>query len=216
MDEHLKNIFDRIKYELNNLHYRWKIYRQICGTNPYRVDLLNKTSSNVFVEFQWLVIDHMVLSLSKLTDPAKQKRNKKLCFPYLIQQVPKDDTEKLHLELNEELILLEEACEKFRKIRNKRVAHNDLVVALEHQSSPLPGVSREDVESALAHARNIMNKIERHFSKSQTFYDEIILPLSNDGRSVLIWLQKGLAYQQLENEGVVEKGMWKKIGKINS
>lgn len=216
MDEHLTKVFERIKAELNHLHYRWTLYRQLFATSSYRIDLINRTSSNVFVEFQWLVIDSMVMSLSKLTDAARMRKNENLSFHYLIERVRELGEEGLAQELEEELQQLVEASEKFRNIRNKRVAHNDLVTALGEEGSPLPGVSRKEIETALEHSRNIMNKVELHFNDSQTLYNEIILPLTNDGRSVLIWLQKGLAYEQLEDEGAIENGKWRELGDIDS
>jgi hypothetical protein len=216
MDEHLQNVFDRIKQELNNIHYRWKLYRQMFGTYPSRIELINRTSSNVFVEFQWLTIDYMVMALSKLTDKARMRGNENLSYHYLIEKVRENGNDELVDELQIELEELITACNKFRKIRNKRVAHNDLVAALGEEESPLPGVSRADIETALVHAGNLMNKVEFHFNDSQTLYEEIIIPLTNDGRSILIWLQKGLMYEQLEDEGVVERGKWRKLGDLDS
>ena len=215
MDSHLSRVFELIKHELNKIHYRWKLYRQMFGTNSSRIELINKTSSNVFVEFQWLVIDYMVMSLSKLTDRARMSGNDNLSFPLLIELVRKSGNENLAAELDQDLNYLQDACKKFRQIRDKRVAHTDLVVALEDSASPLPGVSRADVETALEHARNVLNKIELHYLGSQTLYQELILPLTNDGRSVLIWLQKGLAYEQLEDGGVIERGEWRKLGNLD-
>ena len=216
MDEHLQEVFDRIKQELNHIHYRWTLYRQMFGTNTNRIELINRASSNVFVEFQWLLIDYMVMSLSKLTDRARMRGNDNLSYHYLIEKIIKSERFELADEMQSELDELILACENFREIRNKRVAHNDLVVALDKDDSPLPGVSRADIEAALVHARNIMNKVELHFNDSQTLYEEIILPLTNDGRSVLIWLQKGLMYEQLEDEGAVERGKWRELGDLDS
>ncbi|MBL0524110.1 hypothetical protein [Aeromonas dhakensis] len=215
MDEHLQKVFDRMKQELNHIHYRWTLYRQMFGTNPGRIRLINKTSSNVFVEFQWLIIDYMVMSLSKLTDSARMRGNDNLSFHYLIDKVRESRNVDLADELESELEALMIACKKFREIRNKRVAHNDLVVALDEDGSPLPGVSRADIENALVHARNLMNKVELHFNDSQTLYEEIIIPLTNDGRSVLVLLQKGLMYDQLEDEGVIERGKWLELGDLD-
>jgi hypothetical protein len=216
MNEHLQKVFDRIKQELNHIHYRWVLYRQMFGTNPRRIDLINSTSSNVFVEFQWLVIDYMVMSLSKLTDRARMGGKENLSYHYLIERVREHGENELANELQEELNDLTEASEKFRNMRNKRVAHNDLVTALDEDGSPLPGISRADIETALEYARNIMNKVELHFNDSQTSYQEIIPPLTNDGRSVLIWLQKGLMYKHLEDEGIVERGRWRELGDLDS
>jgi hypothetical protein len=162
------------------------------------------------------MIDYMIMSLSKLTDKARMCGNDNLSYHYLIESLRKIDSEGISDQLQSELDELAVACETFREIRNKRVAHNDLVVALGERGSPLPGVSREDIETALRHARNIMNRVELHYYNSQTLYDEFIIPLTNDGRSVLIWLQKGLMYDRLEDDGVVERGRWRELGDLDS
>ena len=119
-------------------------------------------------------------------------------------------------EIEAELGELTAASEKFRNIRNKRVAHNDLVTALESEQSPLPGVSRAEIETALNHARNIMNQVELTYNNSQTAYEHMILPLQDDGRSALIWLQKGLAYEQLADDGLIARDRWRELGDIDS
>lgn len=192
------------------------LYRQLFATNPYRIDLINRTSSNLFVEFQWLVIDSMIISLSKLTDAARMRKNENLSFHYLNEILREMNEEALAQELAKELQELVNICEKFRNIRNKRVAHNDLFTALQKEGAPLPGVSLSEIETALKHSRNIMNNVELHFDRSQTLYDKIILPLANDGRSVLIWLQKGLAYEKLEDDGAIEDGLWRELGDLDA
>lgn len=216
MDEHLQEVHDRAKQELTQMHFRWQLFRQLFATNPYRIDLINQTSANLLVQFQWLVIDYMILSLSKLTDPAEMWDNNNLSFHYILEKVHESGNDDLASEIEAELGELTAASEKFRNIRNKRVAHNDLVTALESEQSPLPGVSRAEIETALNHARNIMNQVELSYNNSQTAYEHMILPLQDDGRSVLIWLQKGLAYEQLADEGLIARDRWRELGDIDS
>lgn len=216
MDDVTASVFAQIKHELTVIHYRWTLYRQIFGTNSARIDIANRTASNVFAELQWLLIDYMVLSLSKLTDPARTRGNDNLSFAYLIESVQNQGANELASELSLMLEQLHGKCEEFRTIRNKRIAHNDLVVALDDGSSPLPGVSREQIEQVLESARAITNKVELFFQDSQTLYQEIIMPLSNDGRALLIWLQKGLAYEALEDEKAIPYGKWRDIADIDA
>lgn len=216
MDEELKEVFDRIKHELTHLYMRWIIYKQLYGTNAYRLELLNKTTSNVFAELQWLVMDNMVLSLSKLTDPAKMRGNWNLSLKYLLDEIRKLNENKLTDELSSALDELNDSIEHFRDIRNKRIAHNDLAVAIDNEASPLPGVSRNDITKALELVMNFLNKIEYHYFDSTTRYDMTILPLANDGRALLIWLQKALAYEKLEDDGLIEYGYWRTLGKIDA
>lgn len=215
MEKELQEAFERTKQELTHLHYRWIMYVQLFGTNSYRIDLINQTASNFLVEFQWLVIDSMVLALSKLTDPAQMRGNYNLSFTYLADEIEKSDTNGVVGELREILEELNTSVRHFREIRNKKIAHNDLAVALDSENSPLPGVSRADVKRALKLAGDFLNKIELAYFDSTTAYEMTILPLTNDGRSLLIRLQKSLAYDQLEDEGTIENGKWRQLGKID-
>lgn len=216
MDKELKEVFDRIKHELTHLYMRWIIYKQLYGTSEYRLELLNKTTSNVFTELQWLLIDNMILSLSKLTDSAEMRGNWNLSLEYLLDEIQKINKNELPDELRSVLKELNDSIEHFRSIRNKRIAHNDLAVAIDNEESPLPGVSRDDITKALELVMNFLNKIEYHYFDSTTQYDMTILPLTNDGRALLIWLQKALAYEQLEDAGLIEYGYWRSLGKIDA
>ena len=215
MSEEFKEVFEHIKELLTHLNIRWIIYKQMYGTNVYRVELLNNTASNVFSEFQWLVMDNMILSLSKLTDPAKMRGNWNLSLPYLHEEIINLNEVQLSEELGEILEELNNSVENFRKIRNKRIAHTDLAVAID-DNSPLPGVSRADITRALELVMDFLNKIELHYFDSTTRYDMTILPLKNDGRALLICLQKALAYEKLEDEGVIERNFWRSLGEIDA
>ena len=214
MSEELKEVFEHIKELLTYLNIRWIIYKQMYGTNAYRLELLNNTASNTFSELQWLVMDNMVLSLSKLTDPARMRGHSNLSLPYLHEEIIKLKEEKLSEELSAILEELDSSVENFRKIRNKRIAHTDLAVAVD-DNSPLPGVSRADINKALELVMDFLNTIELHYFDSTTRYDMTILPLTNDGRALLIWLQKALAYEKLEDDGVIERGFWRGLGEID-
>lgn len=215
MDDELKEAFEKIRNELVHLHRRWILYVQLFGTNPHRIDIINKTAPDVLVEFQWLTIDHLILALSKLTDPEKTCGKLNLSFNYLIRKTEELGNTNLAEALKHVLSKLETAVEKFRLIRNKRIAHNDLVVAIGSNESPLPGVSRAEITAALKLAGYFLNLVELDYRNSQTIYDMTSLSLKSDARALLIWLQKGLAYQQTVDAGTIERDFWRSIGNID-
>ncbi|GIB49738.1 hypothetical protein VCSRO92_3440 [Vibrio cholerae] len=61
-----------------------------------------------------------------------------------------------------------------------------------------------------------MNEVESYFFDSETCYDEGMTSYSCDGRALVMYLQKALAYQQLEDDGLVEEMYWLKFGDIDS
>ena len=167
------------------------IYRQLYATSETAIDLLNRSGSNVFYLLQFLLLDDCALRLSKLTDPPSQGRFENLSVRKLIDTLGESDEDLLKGELKSLAEELNARCEKFRALRNKRIAHADLDHALQIAADPLPGISREDVERALESLRNTMNKIEYHYFQSQTLYAEVIIPYDSDGNKLLKILGAG-------------------------
>ncbi len=80
MSFNLKEAFTILKKEVVFLHARWQIYEQIYGISTDRIDLINKSASTFFYNLQFILLDDIELTISKLLDPAKQKSNKNLCL----------------------------------------------------------------------------------------------------------------------------------------
>ncbi len=184
------DIFKRLKNEVNEIHFRWVVYRQVYAQGPKEIELLNKNGAYFFYIVQHLFMDNVALSFSKLTDPNKQRSNENLSLKQLT--VLANDSGNLELAqiLKEKFEELLNGCEKFRTLRNKRIAHADLEHAMGVAEEPLPGISRQYVEDALALLRDFMNTYELAVSGSQTLYDEIILDLGSGGDILLNTLRK--------------------------
>ena len=191
MNNQCRPLFDALKHEVTNLHLRWVIYRQLYAASEGAIDLLNRSGSNVFYLLQFLLLDDCALRLSKLTDPPSQRRFENLSLRKLVETLAESDKDLPMAELAKLLEVLNERCEKFRSLRNKRIAHADLDHALQIAADPLPGISREDVERALESLRNTINKIEYHYFQSQTLYGEVIIPYDSDGNKLLKILSAG-------------------------
>ncbi|WP_273987304.1 hypothetical protein [Vibrio parahaemolyticus] len=184
------DVFKRIKDEVNEIHFRWVVYRQVYAQGPKEIELLNKNGAYFFSIAQHLFMDNVALSFSKLTDPNKQGSNENLSLKQLIVLSNNSGDLELAHALKEKFEELLKSCDKFRKLRNKRIAHADLGHAMGVADEPLPGISRQYVEDALALLRDFMNTYELAVSDSQTLYDEIILDLGSGGDVLLNSLRK--------------------------
>lgn len=191
MNDNSKRIFDALKYEVTDLHLRWKIYRQLYATSEEAIALLNASGSNVFYLMQFLLLDDCSLRLSKLTDPAAQGKFENLSVQQLLECLEAEDRNFPSPRARELMKELSTRCEKFRALRNKRIAHADFNHALKVAESPLPGISREDVENALKALRDLLNFVEHFYTNSQTLYSELIVPYDSDGNKLLSVLQAG-------------------------
>ena len=168
MDGELKKIFEHLKDEVSDLHYRWSMYRSLYAGSPENIALLNKHGPNFFYYVQHLMLDHVALTFSKLTDPNKQGKFANLS----LKQIHASAEINRHTDLLENLDAkfeeLSKLCVPFRELRNKRIAHADLEHALSENEL---GFSRKNVDDALNSIGEYMNIIDGYYNESETVYN---------------------------------------------
>lgn len=171
MGPELGSNFFALHRKLVELHVLWQQYRQLFGSEPETVHLLNRTAGFFFKIVQDELWDSVLLGISRMTDPPKTGGRKNLT----LQTLP---------DLISDLILrreLETLCEKAKKEalfarehRNKRIAHQDHDYLSDGAANPLSGISRERVEAMLAALRAVLNRLNLHFCDSTTMYEEFV------------------------------------------
>jgi hypothetical protein len=203
----IKEVFGQLKSEITSLHARWKIYRQLFAHSDERSRLLNKTAPTFFFFIHEVLIDHIQLSIGKLTDSAHTGDKENLSLHRLHEQVEKLDDADLSSKLKEILVDLcgqrspkkSGKCEIIRTRRNKRIAHFDLNTSIQHGSDPLPGVSRQMIEDVLALLRQYMNTIQGHYCNNAYLYNgPAVAP--HDTETLVALLEDGLELRRSEIE----------------
>jgi hypothetical protein len=96
---------------------------------------------------------------------------------------------------------IKDFCGPFRRIRNKRVAHLDLMSSLKVDPDPLPGISREMVESALSAVRDFMNEFGGCFCNSATAYEHF--RMQGDGEALIWQLKRAADYRDGVQDGSI-------------
>jgi hypothetical protein len=93
MPASLHDIFGRLRHLYLILRLKWKVYRQLFGTDKERIDLLNNIAPTAFWVWQETLSDEMDLALSRLTDPKESGKGKKkfdnLTLEKLIDEIAK-------------------------------------------------------------------------------------------------------------------------------
>lgn len=184
----LENVLNAVNDQVIQLAFRWKIFCQLFDSGPENIDLLNKSGSNVFGLFQQLVLDDVMICLSRLTDPEKSSRNEnasirnvaakaKACLPATIIA----EVEALVNKLDNHVL-------NVRKHRNKALAHADLDHAL--NVSTLPSVTYDELENAMETLQEIVSKVASEACRWTTHYDTII-QYGCGGDSLLEVLKRG-------------------------
>jgi AbiU2 len=201
MPEPLKSRWEALDEETNWLHGRWKIYRQLFGTSPERVEVLNESAGAFFYIIQTVLMNDVELTLSKFADAARTSGRHNLTLESLVKDVSQFDAT-LCKELNGMLVDYRRLCQKVIHRRHKQLAHFDLATLMAEKSTPIPGASRQEIEDALRALRMFMNALQRKFTDAETAYGEIVL--TTDGDQLLSVLQRGLRYQELAAAGAVD------------
>ena len=192
----IDEVYEELKTEIIWLHGRWSVYTQLFTGPDKRIDLLDKCAGTFFYILQDLLAGELQVSLSKLTDPARSMGNDNLSLEQLQERVKAHAEPELAGRLRQLLDELRSKCQPFRKWRDKRRAHLDLPTSIRSNPNPLPDISQEMVEDALALVREYMNGIEVHYHDGEVAYDHIIMTAS-DGDALVLMLKYGPRYEEL-------------------
>ena len=212
MPPNIEEVFNELKKEITLLHARWIIYRQLFGHSERRIELLNECASTCFRIIQDALLGEVQITLSKLTDPARSRKDENLSLEQLQKLCEAQGEDDFVKSLQSLLSDLKNKCQAIRIRRHKQLAHLDLTTALQSNLNPLPGISRQMIEEALAVTREYMNIIERHYIGSETGYEHFLMS-GSDGEALISMLKYGLRYEELINDKEMflkerGKGQW--------
>jgi hypothetical protein len=190
MGQELGNVFFGLRNECITLHWKWGEFVELFGTSPERIALLNKSAGAFFRIVQDTLWDDVLLRIARLTDAPQfgsKKNNKEnltlLRLPHLVEPPLRAKVENL---LRECLA----KCDFARDWRNRRIAHSDLALALDHPGAvPLVSASRQHVKDALGAIVALLNAVLVHYLNAEAMYE--VHPLGNS-LSLLYVLRDGL------------------------
>ena len=157
------------------LHVKWGEVRKLYASPEEpekRIELLNETAGFFFGMVQNIVLDDVLLHLSRLTDQAEQGGNKNLTILGLPEAVGDPELRsKVCASVREARARTAFA----RQRRNRRIAHRDLPLALgETRAGSLSGASREDVEAALESIGDVMNLLSSEYGEGTVAYEPLL------------------------------------------
>ena len=204
LPESLRPTWEALYNEVIAVHVHWIIYRQLFGESEHRINLLNASASSFFSVIQATLLDDVQLTLSKLADPAATGSKANATLERLISEMATLSERPLIDKLKELLIEFRGSCGQIKRRRNTQIAHYDHATLLQQYSSgstvPL-GPSRQEIEDALGALRRFMEPIESYLTSSATAYRRFVSRA--DGEALILVLQQGLRYQELQNNGVI-------------
>ncbi len=191
-------LYADLENDLLWLHVRWREYRELYGTKPERIDLLNRAAPLLFGIVQTTLYLDVLLGLARLTDPSKSMGKDNLTVHRLASLI---QDQGLRTEVEEAVAKAKDSCEFARDWRNRRIAHTDLALISQDQSAkPLAEASGQHVEEALARLRVVLNCMNKHYFRATTAHD-MVHDRGDGAVSLLHYLARGLRAENDESLG---------------
>lgn len=188
MGAELGELYSELWQQLCALHRKWGEYVILYGTNPQRVNLLNATAPAFFRTAQDCVWEDTLLHLARLTDSASTAGKENLSFRRVPSLVPDPDH---HAQLKALVKKAIDATAFARDWRNRRLAHRDLMLALDRPTEPLAAASRAHVNDALSVLGEILNFLSNHYLQSTTAFEFAAEPTAGGASTLLYYLLAG-------------------------
>lgn len=175
MPSALAEVFRPLQRELVNIHIKWRLFRQLFGTDQGRIELLNRFAGGLFGVVQEVMYDDLVLALFRIADPRKTGRHENLSLDQLADTAGQFDTG-LGARLQASSAAVDAHLAPHSDWRDKLVAHNDLATAQARiLGAAVTGPSRRTIEGALADAREALNLVQAHYGEGEMRYEDVIL-----------------------------------------
>ena len=194
----LADVFEELHQQISWLHANWLIFEQLFATGEERVELLNEFAPIFFRLCQDSFSDNVILSIARLTDPPKSAGKDTLSFEQLIAKVDSAKYPDLRSTLSQQFTDLKTSCQSIRNVRNRRLAHNDLLIALSLDPNPLPDILKDEVDDILRRIRELMNAVWAYFNPDSELGYDVIMP--NDGEAIVAALEKAKKYREISRQ----------------
>ena len=164
-------IFSELSDDFAWLQVKWGEYRELYGTSPERIDLINSAAGLFFRILQDTMWEDALLHLCRLTDPAVMGKKQNLS----INALPELCTDEILREAVKTLVGKAVVATSFaRDWRNRHIGHRDRPLAL-GSVRPLSAASRAQVTNAISAIHRVLNEISEQLLGS-TLADDVIIP----------------------------------------
>jgi len=138
---------------------------QLFGTKQSRIARMNEAAPAFFRLVQDVLLDMSVLRIARLTDPPKSAGKSNLTIQQLPPGIKDEPPRQKVTDLANAAVAAAEYC---RNRRHCRIAHRALDLSLGVTTDPLPDLTRENIDGAMAGFAEVLNAISYHYSNSTT------------------------------------------------
>jgi hypothetical protein len=190
-------VFKVVNSEITWLHTIWELLIQLYGSNDENIEIMNASAPQFFAILRTMLFDELVMTLNRLTDPAITRGKANASLEQLIIQIDQYENASLAASLTERLVKIRATHIAFRTWRDKKISHNDLLIALENESESLPEIPRKQAAAAIQEVTDFINEYSEAILGGIQSYVPFLVA-HGDGNALLQQLKQGIEAQHKE------------------
>jgi hypothetical protein len=179
--EEVRVAFDQLRDDVAMLRYKWSLYLELYSERETAA-LLSEIAPAFFQTIAESLRNDMIMTICRLSDPSRTLGGDVLSLATLVGQCDRVPN------IAARLTAFQAAAGGVRRLRNRRLVHNDLMTTIVPSQDLLPGIDRFQVDEILRLATDILEAIYGHFC-NESIALEPYVPGGVD--RLLEWLKKG-------------------------
>lgn len=187
----LHNDYQLIRRDVTWLHAKWKVFRQVYAKDEENYRLMGEMAPTFFRMVQDVFLYDFFVSIGRLTDRPASGGNTNLTLYRLIEDLDASGDAVLAGQLRVEMDRAQSAFAAIRTLRNKKVAHQDLLTA--RGVKRLSGVTMNHLSVALGSMVECLHAVDKHYGLGGTEYDDPVL--LSDGKTLIACLRQAEAHR---------------------
>ena len=192
MGSELGSLCHDLQQEVDWLHDKWDVFRELFEQGPERIKLLNIVAPNFFYFLRKLLFEDAMLHLCRLTDPpeTRVRTQGKLEIRHNLTVMGLEraiSDSALSVKVRAEAHQVKRRCAFAREWRNRRLAHTDLKTSRSNNSD-FPSVSADGIRDGLKSMRALLSLVEEYYGRPPFGF----LPDPWGAKSLVWYLEKSV------------------------
>jgi hypothetical protein len=161
--------FSELWQRVVKVHVYWGEFIEMFGSKPERLEIMNGSAPAFFHMVQGELGDSILLQLSRITDKTEIGKRKNLTIRNLPGLMA---DESARTEVQDLVDVAVEKTESCRAHRNKLIAHDDLLIALQDEKAePVSAPTKREIDEALRAIAAVMQAVNLHLCGSDMIFD---------------------------------------------
>ena len=194
-----QKIFNELWEDVVWLNGKWNIVNQLFYSDPCNIELLNRKAFSFFRVIKRTLLDDILLSICRIIDPDVSFKGDENCSLNNLIATLDEEEDKLIIEkLNNLIKDSEKNIQTIKKIRDKKLAHKDLKIALSNNEESQLSINQ--IRDVIQIITKFMNSYQSNFERKETAYENF--EFNTNGKTIIEYLKQSDKYLEIEKQKI--------------